>query len=566
MKRFQHALAPVIDITGLGDVLSNSDYVVTDGELIFVRSTRQVFAYRNPPLLVADGVNVVSSNFGAGTWELVATVGAGETSFAGYFNTASTGAAGSGRLLDVTTAYLGLLTDQSKVWVKSVRDSYTWYATSTEVHDGVLVVNPTSNGANPGRFIRDNIASPTWAKQATWYIDPSGGNDENTGLTSGAATKTIAEMERRVGYRTRLDVQVTVWIMSTVPITDPCVCPFSFGPNGFIRYCGVPTVQYTSAGGFTAKTDQNRDAQTPGDVTDAAMGALTWTTVISGNWRIRTTGGSHPGACAFPVKDLGGNQARVSQWFVPTITYPTAMSYAETTVAANDPFALESLPSLLLSCDIGHCGEKTANSGAWVQFVDLQMGGGSGPNNVRSQKNTTVLFQQCAFINSVTFDTGVANLLGCKVRGTTTEFAQSIGLMYECAIMGTVLAQPGSAIWMDYDTIAQGTYLVRTAAGGTVRIGAAAAFDSATDGIYGDDGTIIINTTASGVIALWGNSNGAYGIRANGGRVLYKTNKPTITGVTNDAIVGGIAKAYAAIPYIDDSAGNKTGACIAALP
>jgi hypothetical protein len=216
MRRFQHSLTPVLTISGPGDSLADSDQAVTDGEMVFVRSTRQVFAYENPAAHAADGVLVVQSNFGAGVWVYVGVAGAIPGSYAAEYVTASAGALGSGRLLDVTATFLTLIADGEKVWVRSVRDSYTWYATRTDVADGLLIVNPTSNGVNPGRFIRDQVASSTWLTQTAWYIDPSSGtaNDENTGLAAGTQLSSMAEYLRRVPKGSLIPALQTIHLVS----------------------------------------------------------------------------------------------------------------------------------------------------------------------------------------------------------------------------------------------------------------------------------------------------------------------------------------------------------------
>jgi hypothetical protein len=83
----------------------------------------------------------------------------------------------------------------SLVFVQTLRDYFSFSATSTLTADSITVVDST---VTTGKWERKKLASDMWAYQSTWYINATTGNDENNGLTSGTALKTHAELQRRL--------------------------------------------------------------------------------------------------------------------------------------------------------------------------------------------------------------------------------------------------------------------------------------------------------------------------------------------------------------------------------
>jgi hypothetical protein len=577
MKRFQHSLTPVLSISGLGDSLADSDFAVQDGEMVFVRSTRQLFVYENPSTQVPDGVTIVASNFGAGNWILVPTTTG--NSYSGYYNTASAGALGSGRLLDVTSGFLGALSDGTKVWVRSVKDSYTWQATSAAVADGLLVVNPTSNGVNPGRFIRDQIASQTWATQLAWYIDPSNGaaNDENSGLTALLPLKTALELYRRTKGLDLSAGQYNFYIISDIvfpgdalmlDVTANQASTFLF--HGSATPGNGKTVLYTSVAGMTAKLDQSQGTNVRNQITDAAVPTGTWagagliSTSAASNKRIRLTTGTKIGRICWPQKDSGAGKVDTSALInvVPYLTAPVGGNPTRQNMDGNEQFVVESLVSVgftdLLIRRRDNGAVNTFGIGTTLEslyFPTFQLALRPGEQ---------YSFVGCAGVYLSDYGSSTENLIsaiwliGCHVRGGPAK-AGAYWTFWGCHHTGTVTCNAGSLCGFGLSCIAQGKPLVLVNTGAVVSVGCAASFDSDTDGfqVHGTMSSLYnVADSSADAALLWGTGATKYGVRVRAGCSLCVrdgTAQPVVTGGTapNDFFLdpAGTARAW------DDGAG-----------
>jgi hypothetical protein len=534
MRRFSHSLAPVATVGSLGDALANSDYAVEDGELIFVETTRQVFAYRNPPVLAADGVNVVQSNFGPGRWELVATVGMGETSFAGYYNTASAGASGSGRLLDVTATFLALLTDQSKVWVKSVRDSYTWYAARTDAHDGLLVVNPTANGGNPGRFIRDEVFATTWRKTASWNVDPSGGDDENDGTA--LPIRTVQEIRRRTGsVFARGNRAPTISLLSDIASgsSDTFVDDFSFDDDPYdcwLTWMGVRT--QIASGSITAVQQPN-----------AAMNADRTATSVGTNWSIYAakgvqvvmTSGSASGSGYWVMKDKGSGVARISQ--------PAELgniAYTPSSIAVGD-YRVDRLISVGINVDL----QAKTGFRKYQNLVFL------GASSCATVGGAVSLFVDCSFDSAGFSGKLTTPVLTLNCQWTSTAFWGGFLNVYAGSLMLPVGAIPFEAEFGQYqitDLECQDMEF-RATHGARLRVfGLFGIWDSPADGLL--VGGVVEGETDS----IYGTGNTGHGVKVLSLSGLSYSNKPTINagaGAGHECLIGGTDKLWNDVPFVN---------------
>jgi hypothetical protein len=475
--------------------------------------------------------------------------------FAGFFATAANG--GVSQLIDVTGGFLGGLVQGSKVWVQSFRDSFTWYPLDTSTPDGVTVVKPTVVGAGAGRFIRDVNPSPTWMEQAIWYVDPTNvvANDENSGLTNLLPLKTGVELERRLVGNLPISQATTIWIQSSFLDTDRLFLTLRRTKTGTLTIRGLATTLFTSnVAGFTSVTNLNRATPTMGNVIDTNL-ANTWAALGFVGKRIRTTSGSNPGARAWIIKDenaVSAKQARTSRWHTYTIGVPIVATPTLVNVAVGDQYVIENLPTIAnFSLTMEETDDNSVSvNGPGVLIADLDFYDASvaSPGSVNLISPNLVALYSCSrFLTS--YIGGQVILIGSYLFGSFSTGIRQFVLAYACGLTGSLNPQAGSSAWFDFDTVAQGVPLTDARVGGTVRIGASAAFDSSSDGIKIEcDATCRIDLT-NVVTLLYGNNNTAYGMRVAG--QAYYTVKPTITGLTNDTIVGGTAKAYGAIPYVE---------------
>lgn len=99
------------------------------------------------------------------------------------------------------------------VWVLSVLDAFVYENSSDDTEDGITVVLPAAGSI--GRWIRLQIPNEHWARQATWFINVNG-NDENSGQTDSSPIKSHAELARRI-KGLMLHQPTTVTLQSSLP-------------------------------------------------------------------------------------------------------------------------------------------------------------------------------------------------------------------------------------------------------------------------------------------------------------------------------------------------------------
>ena len=230
--------------------------------------------------------------------------------------------------------------DGSSKTVRTLWDSFTLNKTSVEVADGITIV-ATMSGT--GRWVRDIKPNALWGRQATWFIDPTTGDDENVGLLEAAPLATWAEFRRRtesVGY----DGDTTVTILSSLPATDPVKLLANLG-SGILTIQGRETLVYSgTAAAYSRDVDANPGGNNIGTLQDAG-----WT-VADHIWRIvRFTSGAADGFASWILKDLGANNARIT-------TCVDSDTYADAVPSAGDTFDVYTQPTvhdLTITADYG---------------------------------------------------------------------------------------------------------------------------------------------------------------------------------------------------------------------
>jgi hypothetical protein len=391
--------------------------------------------------------------------------------------------------------------------------------------------------------------SPAAAAQATWWIDPVAGSNNQSGLTRGTAIRTWAEYSARTG-----DLPVatsTVNLLGDLPASDPLVPP-RIPAGALVVVTGQPgaVALYTSAAGFTATTAQVPATNTAWSATDAAMPANWSAAGPAGsslvNSRIRVTSGPRAGAVCWAAKDLGGKSARVS--------FPLALSpappfpfggYPATTLAPGDPFVVERLPvvgDLVFRYPIS--SDYESNNALLVfdslsfnppppDFTAAVVPDGPGQGAVRFQGcdvgdvQGSAFFAACQHAPFVFWTNGFPNLAACLIQGEST-------------------VEPGCAMFLTQDCLVQ-------CGGGTKGIvlhssvlqdAEVAVFDAVGDGFNLEPGSVLTADSA-----LWGSGNGGYGVRVQGpaGALAWGGTLPTVTGTSGNLVVGGVAKTWAAV-------------------
>jgi hypothetical protein len=271
------------------------------------------------------------------------------------FNTIATGAAGSGRLIDLTVAQLATLTQGDALWVESVKDTFRWEPTSVLVPDQITIVNPTANGAT-GRFVRQLIPAPEWMIQTSWFVDGSNmstlANDENTGLTATAPLLTDLERQRRMGPVPSW-TQLEYHIRYVSDIAYVFISGYLKNSTVFVHGSTVDgqgqTTLYT--GTIDALTAQAPATNVPYQITSNAI-PVSWTasglisSATSPNVRIRITSNT-VGAVAYAVFDQGTKQARWTDVMAAVaFTAPFANNNTSPVIVNGSTFVVETLTQI----------------------------------------------------------------------------------------------------------------------------------------------------------------------------------------------------------------------------
>ncbi len=170
-----------------------------------------------------------------------------------------------------------------------------------------------------GYILADKIGLPiinmSWASQASWYIDPISGDDQNAGIDSAHAIKTWGELRRRmIAVGGHITPDTYIYILSSLPDNDPCIPDWDCLGNMPVRVRGVPTVARTgemTAGLITRDPSTNQSNV----LTDS--GVADWTPEIGFNSGkiLRMSSGDALDQHAWILKNLGNHQARLSAFY-----------------------------------------------------------------------------------------------------------------------------------------------------------------------------------------------------------------------------------------------------------
>lgn len=438
-----------------------------------------------------------------------------------------------------------LLQTGDEVFVQGINEIYYFDATSALTADGLNVVN----AVGPGQFIRSNSV----IVQADWYIDSVAGDDENLG-TVASPLKTLAELTRRTEGRILQPsiVLFTVHLTGTFP-TEPLVLNFSVAAYCWIQITAATTVDYTgSITGFTTYS---------AGVTAALLSDTAAAFAVGDQQkRVRLTSGAGIGACSVVLKRISSTQIRVSDFYTQGTT-GYGVPALTATPANGTTYVIESLPCQIGGLDVVIDGAASAVLIRDVEFIR------SSSDLLRS----TLRFWSSALSSS-------AKLFGCRLTasGANMGLTNSVcGLVAVAVtdqtgaftISDSSITCHGLALFTASMTVAQQGSLQATsifqqsltAGRGMVNVtrngvltcsGNWAAYDLTGDAALVIEDNAYVQATAATV--YWGIGTGTtYGIRCRGKGAMDYVTEPTISGGTNDTIIGGTATAWGAVPYIN---------------
>jgi len=452
------------------------------------------------------------------------------------------------------------LVDGETIFVSTVKGYFVLDKTSAATVNGISVIAAVGGG-RWHRLLYHSYSR--WATQATWYIDPVNGNDENAGSTLGTAIKTLSEWCRRVGYHV-VQTAMTVNILSDLGVTDTPSATILVGSSGSILFLGTPTAIYTSTGAGVTVTTAVPASNTPWNLVDTNFPSADWTAYIAFGakpFRIRQlAGATAPGALSWLLKDLGTKRVRFS---APMAVNPaaTAFGQSKTTIATGNPYVLEQLPTLRnpilhFNIDGGGATDK-------VVFKDVAFGkNGIITANITQNSFTQLGFYGCDLDNTFCQEGG--NYLNCRF----SDFPEIPGRFYAfifggCCI-GNIQFFAGASGLIDQEFTVQ----TPPSGGGTrgldifgragMQIGSFAAFDfTATAGLTFWFGASGVLTQVMETRVLWGSGTGGAGVRVEAGAdVIYDSvTGMTLTGTHNVELgTTNTAKTFGQLPFVDGPA------------
>lgn len=432
-----------------------------------------------------------------------------------------------------------LLVNGAILGVGTMQDVYELDKASATAADGIDVVLTLSG---TGRWKRKFVGGGSWAYQAAWFVDSATGYDENDGaaaITTGynGPLATIGELMKRLG-QDDLQVDMTVDIADTGTIIADQLFSATSTDAHTITVRGVPTGLYS--GFATAVTNYNGTTGVADLLTDAAI-AVSWTASGLVGKLGQITNGAN--IATFVVgKDLGAKQARVSRYFDIT-------NFAQLQPIVNDLFVIYDVTKLE-----GFIAVECFGQASFI-FQNLELGTGASGG-------IGVLAGFCQFagcqLHNLAVDSGAAcNVVASRLDGINHTLSPNSLSVDSCLFTRTgghsLIVDQGGFVSVFNASMVQASAGVDVSAGGGVYLlDTLAVYDSTGAGVTVDaHGTVECVSN----ILLFGSGNTTYGLRLrDGGMLSYSTLKPTITGTSGNASIGGLDVDWTMVPYTNPDA------------
>jgi hypothetical protein len=458
-----------------------------------------------------------------------------------FINTASP-------LTDETLSFLdtNFVDDHSELIVNSVRDYFVLDKSSTLTADGITIIQPATG---PGRWIRENTPRTSWLYQSTWYVDPTNGYDENNGLTSGAALKTVAELARRWAGRT-IPQTTTVYIMSDTTTNDLLNVNVTLAAGVNLHFIGAMVT--TRVGTITAIANANHSAQTPPTLTDTTLSnAFSWSSDLGKpvilnsdtlTWTWKAVGGYKVNTGFWGLSSA--NQTALNQSLgLGVINGSTARD-----PKVNDTYEVVSLPSVNLGLvNVRAEGAiPTSYTTGVVLFENLNFISGSGAHHRLASQGPVVEALNCSFAGDWAFLADANSqdlrvyLANCLFGGQVTMGPGAV-TMSACVVRGGNVNVTGTHCKIDTDTLIVESTAVQdgaiyTSNGSAITLNGVAIFDSTCSASLQIGAYSTVNATG----LVWGNNSSGVGVivQHNGCLVYNSSIVPTVTGAISDFRIG----------------------------
>jgi hypothetical protein len=419
-----------------------------------------------------------------------------------------------------------LLANNSTILVRSLLDYWMLQKTSAETIDGITVIATLSG---TGRWVRLCLWNITWRKQLTWYINPTTGNDENTGLTSGTAIKTWLEFKRRHGPALGAGAFVNVYLVGPVFAQDITIdMAVAIYPEVLIIH-GTQTPLYS--GTVTGYQAWNTGARQEPRVTDAAI-PVSWTASNLVNQQFVVTSGPNAGSSTFVAAELGAKTARIG------MPYNDNM-YSDGEPSVGNTFTVYSLTevtgSFTIDCQAGRVWVYNLYINPTLN-IDSRMNINTGITAIINCKISIMhVFQRGALVGYT----------GCLLKGGQMDMYNGQSMIDWCVLNGTIGTYTGAQAETYYKNLIQNGSFHAYKNGSIYISGDVAAFETTASSVLNSDIFGRIHVASPAII--WGTGNThTYAINIESDAAVMLGTTPDIQGsVTANCNVGGVNKTFA---------------------
>jgi len=407
----------------------------------------------------------------------------------------------------------------------------------------------TTQASQPALLQAINAAPSSAGLQASWAIDPTNGVDSNQG-TPAAPLRTMGELSGRLSLNL-IQQPTTVQLVGNVVDSPLNLQGTRFAKGASLTVSG--TLTDVTTGTISVVTPlgiANGGAVTQPPWLLTTTGAVDWTTVPVGAQIRYSTG--HVGML---LAAISATQAIVGCLAAPGTSISLVTPAAGNTLTVST--LSSALPPVVNATQIAFNGGSAITIGLTGLRMDM------ANNDLYAQGGATLQLYGCELVCATTLGLvhssgGVLDLRACRVtlsgansfrfRGTQADLISTFGLcvvgtgsnffQHNCSVSHNNTAISGARLLCSSESNAQiGSCYFRNTAGPV---------------LVNSQGRLLCNGVLNGTNASDGNTG--IGIDVSSGLVTYfSSSKPQVSGNggSPETRVGGVTKAYAAIPYVN---------------
>lgn len=383
----------------------------------------------------------------------------------------------------------------------------------------------------------------TWRSQSAWYIDPTNGDDANSGLTALAAIQTWAELRRRMNGGPQLDS--FIYLLGNLPAGDPMIFDWElYLRTTVVEVSGFLGVAVSHTGSYTG-VPVARDplTNTFNKVIDA--GVADWTPYMVGTRNlIVPTSGAAANCPAWLFKTAGAD--------VLASTYANFDIGVDVQPAQNDTYEIWNLPLV-----VNYVIQPRGSGQLYFRYLAIGDDTTSSFYSISPSPSVLTEFYYCQMT-----DASPPALYNGWLLQAPVPIGVSVDLVAGgCSDVYTwndlSETEEGGQLILSYGFVSMGLR-IQSINGGYVRVYEAAFIDSAGSALSVASGACLR------VEQAWGSGNTAYGVYIGGaGKLaLNSGDLSNVTGTSGDVSLNGVVKTWANIAAANDYIADTTSSAV----